>query len=209
MSSPIPVPGTRRAALDGSGRRRSCPVHHSNCRHAWATSISRPPIVCAPGLARPAQQRGFERVVDQVVDDAARPRDSRRDRRRLGVRPGADRRRVDEQVPARDRRPARRSTRSSPASASAASRRRALIATRAPCARRPHDGAARRAARAENHRAASGQPNPADARAARGTRRRRSCAPPSRPPPRRSVFTAPMRALNSSAAIPCAEQRRP
>ena len=47
------------------------PVHDSNCRSAWATSISIPPIVSQPGGARLREQRGLGWRVDEVVDDPA------------------------------------------------------------------------------------------------------------------------------------------
>ena len=45
-----------------------CPVHSSNCRSAWAMSISIPPIVSQP-CARASSAARSGRRIDQIVDD--------------------------------------------------------------------------------------------------------------------------------------------
>ena len=92
---PIPVASERPAAprsIDG-GAAPCMPVHHSNWRHACATSISRPPIVSAPGFARPAKQPWFRAGCRPGRRRAARPATSRREsaprRRRARCRPAS------------------------------------------------------------------------------------------------------------------------
>ena len=91
------------------------PVHHSNCACAWATSMSSPPIVRQPARAA-SRAIALRRVVDQVVDETAAVKAIVvRQRRRVGVGRGADRRGIDEQIPATPGRaatatPRRRST---------------------------------------------------------------------------------------------------
>ena len=170
------------------------PVHHSNCRRACATSISRPPIVSAPAARAQAQQLSSRAGCRRGRRRRGRARDRARSGDASTRGPRADRRRVHEQIPAgraaATRRPRRASSR---ASAAACSGRRAAISTRAPCALSAQDGRARGAAGAEHDRALAGQP-----RGPSIERREKSgdvevAALPAGRRARRSVFTAPIR----------------
>ena len=73
--------GCRRRKCPAGGR---CPVHSSNCRSAWATSMSRPPIVWQPAArasraasCRPGCRRGRRPAGRRA---ACRPSGSRRAR---------------------------------------------------------------------------------------------------------------------------------
>ena len=95
-------PGARRSSgrTSSTSTGASRPVQVSNWATAWASSISRPPIVVQPAALRLAQEARLERVVDHVEDDR-RPAGggSRRPASRRGRRARADRGRVDQDVP--------------------------------------------------------------------------------------------------------------
>ncbi len=197
-----PLQKFERAALDGGGRRvlSGPPLElAARLRDEHLEAADR----VGAGRARLAQEPRFQRVVDQVVHQRALQMRAI-ERRLVDVRPGADRRGVDQQIPSGRRRPR------GDADAQLL-RQRARpdrpVAPTAPPARRGFSAPRRRRARRRRRR---GRPpvrragrTSAD-RAARGIRRRRSCGRPSRVRDRFSVFTAPIRQASSSAVTPLA-----
>ena len=191
-----PLPGVRdersRAArsITRGGRRHARPPLELQARLRRRASRARrssrrPPRAPTAAASSPAGcRRGRRR--------RGRARRVARERRRVDVRPRADRRGVDEHVPAAARAATRRPRRR----ARAASARAAIGAPRADLdaralrLQRP-DRRARRAAGAEHDRAASRAATPRRVERREETRRRRSCGLPSRRGPRRSVLTAP------------------
>ena len=150
-----------------------------------------------------AQQPRRPRVVDEVVDQRRRRRSPAVDRRSIDVGIRADRRRVDQQVPAaarhRPRRPPPRCAAS--ASACAASGRRACTDDARPARREAADDRARRSAGADDRRAR----RPSSVSPASGARKpSTSVLVPSHPPSRRrSVLSAraPARAVRAASSL--------
>ena len=188
------------------------PVHHSNCSSACATSMSRPPIVRHPARRGVAQQPRRRAGCRPGRRRAARRADRRRQRRLVDVRVHADRRAVDQQVPAARRRRPRRRPRAASSAATSRGLRRSRACTRD--RRRRADASATATARAA-------PPAPSTVARAPVQRHRGSrsgaqeagdvgvAAQPRRAVDARSVLTAPMRRATGVALVDALEQRRP
>ena len=165
----------------------------------------------APGGRRLAQQPRRRRVVDQVVDVAGRSARSAVERRRVDARIHADRRAVDQQIPAaRLRRPAARRV----ADASVAD----LLGLRRDCARARVTRAPLDASATATARAAPPAPSTARAAPASGTRSRSGsrkpadvgvAADPAAVDRRACVLMAPIAARHRVDLVARVEQRAP
>ena len=166
----------------------------------------------AAGGRRVAQQPRGRRVVDQVVDVAGRSALAAGSGVSSTSRLHADRRAVDQQIPAA--RLAAATAPTAPATSAATSLAPARDCARArvtaaAARRQRHRDRARRAAGAEDRRAQAGQRHAASPQRLAGIRRRRCCRRSSGRPSTRIVLIAPMRARDRDRPRRRARTARP